>query len=405
MNRCSDPLVGGFVGAAVLAPMGLFGPKTGANNAVSSGAHFGIAGRFIGSALALFSALLFGALTIWTSGDALAGGVARALGGEVSSAQRAVGYAVIFVIVLGVVLHGVHLVLRLQQRIMMPLVTVVLLIGLIAFGSKFDPGYAGGNYAFGSFWPTWIASALVVTSTILSYGPFIGDWTRYNNPDRHRGPSLIAATFLGGYVGMCVPVLFGAYFATSFASDDRDFVTALVAHAPLWYVPVLIAIGLVSGSGRESSGSTARTWTPRLSSRNSVAGNRLSRSRWSCSCWSTSAPSSGTRSRPSMRPWWCCWRPSSRGSWSWQSATSTGAAPTSPTTCRCSRAVSTVAGTGSRTDGTGAPWDRGVLGSTVGILFSSAPPFYTGLWSGVAGGVDISFLVGLVVGPGCWPRQ
>jgi len=74
-------LAGTCVGALFLAPMGLFGPRTGTNNAVSSGAHFGVAGRFIGTALALFSALGFCAITIWTSGDALAASAARMVGG------------------------------------------------------------------------------------------------------------------------------------------------------------------------------------------------------------------------------------------------------------------------------------------------------------------------------------
>jgi purine-cytosine permease-like protein len=42
-------LLGVVVGALILMPMGLFGPKTGTNNAVSSGAHFGVRGRVVGS--------------------------------------------------------------------------------------------------------------------------------------------------------------------------------------------------------------------------------------------------------------------------------------------------------------------------------------------------------------------
>ena len=42
-------LLGVTLGALILAPMGLFGPLNGTNNAVSSGAHFGVHGRIVGS--------------------------------------------------------------------------------------------------------------------------------------------------------------------------------------------------------------------------------------------------------------------------------------------------------------------------------------------------------------------
>ena len=40
-------LLGVVVGALILMPMSLFGPVTGTNNAVSSGAHFGVKGRLV----------------------------------------------------------------------------------------------------------------------------------------------------------------------------------------------------------------------------------------------------------------------------------------------------------------------------------------------------------------------
>ena len=46
-------ILGLLVGTFFLMPMGLFGPKTGTNNAVSSGAHFGVRGRVAGSFLSL----------------------------------------------------------------------------------------------------------------------------------------------------------------------------------------------------------------------------------------------------------------------------------------------------------------------------------------------------------------
>ena len=52
-------LLGVLVGSIILAPMGLFGALNGTNNAVSSGAHFGVHGRIVGSFLSLLTAIAF----------------------------------------------------------------------------------------------------------------------------------------------------------------------------------------------------------------------------------------------------------------------------------------------------------------------------------------------------------
>ncbi|MGA9101425.1 cytosine permease, partial [Aeromicrobium sp.] len=66
-------VLGVLVGALILMPMGLFGPLTGTNNAVSSGAHFGVRGRVLGSFLSLLTAIAFYSISVWVSGDALVG--------------------------------------------------------------------------------------------------------------------------------------------------------------------------------------------------------------------------------------------------------------------------------------------------------------------------------------------
>src|SRR4029079_18368758 len=70
-------VVGVLVGALFLMPMGLFGPLTGTNNAVSSGAHFGVRGRVLGSFLSLLTAISFYSISVWVSGDALVGAMIR----------------------------------------------------------------------------------------------------------------------------------------------------------------------------------------------------------------------------------------------------------------------------------------------------------------------------------------
>jgi purine-cytosine permease-like protein len=263
-------IAGCFVGGLALAPMGLMAPRTGTNNAVSSGAHFGVAGRFIGTSLALFSALGFVAITVWTSGDAVVSGVARMTGGVPSPFERGIGYGLIMLIVLWVAVRGVHMMIRIQERVMIPLMGVVMLLGVVAFAPKFNAGYAGGKLLFGSFAATFTGAALVQASVVISYGVFIGDWARYINPDLHPDRRIAAATFLGGLVGLGVPILWGAYVSSTFAADAGTFVPSLIAHSPGWYVIGLVLLGGVAGVaqgtvGLYGTGLDTSSLIPRLS--------------------------------------------------------------------------------------------------------------------------------------------
>src|SRR5580698_10406502 len=62
----SAMVVGTAIDTLAVLPTAIIGSKTGTNMTVSSGAFFGIRGRFIGSGLALLIALGFAAVTVWT---------------------------------------------------------------------------------------------------------------------------------------------------------------------------------------------------------------------------------------------------------------------------------------------------------------------------------------------------
>ncbi len=99
-------VLGLLVGTLFLMPMGLFGPLTGTNNAVSSGAHFGVRGRVVGSLLSLLTAIAFYSISVWVSGDALVGAMIRLWGVNDSDLLRAVIYAVLGAMVIVVVVFG-----------------------------------------------------------------------------------------------------------------------------------------------------------------------------------------------------------------------------------------------------------------------------------------------------------
>jgi purine-cytosine permease-like protein len=260
--------VGLAVGTLITAPLALLGPRTGTNNTVSSGAHFGINGRLIGSALTLVFALIYAAIAVWTSGDALVATAHRLLGTPTGDGALAIGYALIAAEIALVALYG-HATVVALQKVVVPLVGVLLVAGIVAFAGEFDSGYAGGGYILGSFWPTWMLAVTVAAAGPLSYAPSLGDYSR-RIARRHGDRRVLVAAAIGVFGGLFATTLFGAFTASTFASLGDSYVVDLVTAAPGWYVLPILLIGLAGGVGQGvlnlyASGLDLESLIPRMS--------------------------------------------------------------------------------------------------------------------------------------------
>lgn len=243
-------VLGVLVGTLFLMPMGLFGPRTGTNNAVASGAHLGVTGRIAGSFLSLLTAIAFYSISVWVGGDALVGAFVRLFGAEDTPMLRIGLYALIGLIVIVVVVYGYQFMLFIN-RIAVWANTILMLLAIIAFSSVFDPSYAGpGEYLLGGFWPTFILSALIVMSNPISFGAFLGDWSRYI-PNGTSNSKLALATF-GAQAMTLIPFIFGV--ATATLVTGGDYVVGLIGVAPEWYAYLIIIVAFVGGL---STGSTS----------------------------------------------------------------------------------------------------------------------------------------------------
>ncbi|MDT5001089.1 MAG: hypothetical protein QOK12_3194, partial [Mycobacterium sp.] len=256
-------LLGLVAGATILAPMALFGPRNGTNNAVSSSAHLGVHGRVIGSFLSLLTAIAFFSISVWSSGDVLVGGANRAIGLPDNDFTVAIAYGIFALLVLVVCIYGFRFML-LVNKIAVIAATVLFLLGIFAFAGTFDPGYAG-IYGPGAdaatnalFWPSFVGAALIVMSNPVSFGAFLGDWARYIPRETPAWKSMSAA-FLA-QLATLVPFLFGLVTATVVATnassfmDDGNYVGGLLAVSPGWYFVPVCLIALIGGM---STGTTA----------------------------------------------------------------------------------------------------------------------------------------------------
>ncbi|GAB3697760.1 purine-cytosine permease family protein [Nocardiopsis oceani] len=243
-------VVGVVLGALILSPMALFGPRTRTNNAVSSGAHFGVVGRSLGSLLSLLTAVTFFSISVWVSGDAIVGAAAR-LGFDGGDGLRAAAYGGIAVAVFVVCVYGYQFML-LINKVAVVAGSALMLLGAAAYGGAFDPSFAGsGDYILGGFWPTWVLAVLTIMANPVSFGGFLGDWSRYIHASTStRG--MLAAPFLAQ---VCTLLPFGFGLATAtLVADPNQYVSGLAAMSPLWYALPLLLVALVGGL---STGTTA----------------------------------------------------------------------------------------------------------------------------------------------------
>ena len=77
----------------------------------------------------------------------------------------------------------------------------------------------------------------------ISFGAFLGDWTRYIPRETPRA-RLLLATFAAQFATL-VPFLFGV--ATATLVSGSDYIVALINASPLWYAFLLIIVAFLGG--------------------------------------------------------------------------------------------------------------------------------------------------------------
>lgn len=252
-------LLGVVVGSALLAPMAVFGPINGTNNAVSSGAHFGVVGRVLGSYLSLLTAIAFYSIAVWTAGDAIVGGAVQLFGVADTKVFRGVAYGVMALLVLAVCIYGYQFMLWIN-KVAVAGASIVLVLGFVAFSGNINLSYAGSfaSTSTKGFWPAFLGSAFIVLSNPISFGAFLGDWTRYI-PRDSGGAKVVRAAFLS-QIASLLPFTFGLVTTAIIAEKapdaftNFDYVGGLLATTPGWFLLPILLLAIIGGM---STGSTS----------------------------------------------------------------------------------------------------------------------------------------------------
>jgi len=261
--------VGLVLGLLLIFPMTLLGPRTGTNNPVSSGAHFGIRGRLIGSGITLLFAIAYAAIAVWTSGEALIVGFNRLFGTPDGQTALMVGYAIIAAEIVIIALFG-HGTVVAMQKFVIPVAAVLLIVGIFAFSPDFVPTAVHTGYLMGNFWPTWLFAVTISMGGPLSYAPSVGDYTRRISRKRFSDKQIAIGACSGIFLGLFAAAVFGAYTASTFGELSPSYVADLIHYAPTWYVVPIILLALAGGLGQGviniyASGLDLEAIFPRLS--------------------------------------------------------------------------------------------------------------------------------------------
>lgn len=247
-SALTSTVTGLALGCVAVMWVATIGPRTGTNMTVASGAFLGIRGRLIGTVLALVFAIVYTAQTVWTSGDTIVAVAHRTFGIPDGNWPKAIAYAVVSVGIVVVALYG-HATIVAFQKLVIPIAGVLLLIGFLAFGSRFDPSARIADYSLGGYWQTWILSAVLAFASAPSYVTNISDYTRRISQFKYSDWQVAGAVGAGIFLGNLLPMVYGMFTAVVFIDATDSYVDDLVGASPAWYIIPLVIIALIGGFG------------------------------------------------------------------------------------------------------------------------------------------------------------
>jgi purine-cytosine permease-like protein len=225
------------LGSLIFAGVAVQSPKTGTNNAVSSGAFFGVTGRYLGSLISLFIGLTFFAILVWTSGQTIVVVFHRIFGTGTGNVALSIAMLVVSLLSFVLAIYG-HATLVASFRLIAIASAGVSLLALIVLAGKFHD-VDGGSYRLGAYWPTWVLAMVLAALLPITWGPFIGDYGRYI-PSKAKASTCALAAGLGIFAGCWLAEIVGAFAATTFKEPTTDFATGFPAASPLWFAVLLM---------------------------------------------------------------------------------------------------------------------------------------------------------------------
>ncbi|HMJ36310.1 MAG TPA: cytosine permease [Baekduia sp.] len=225
------------LGSLIFTGVAIQSPKTGTNNAVSSGAFFGVRGRYLGSLISLVIGLAFFAILVWTAGQTIVVVFHRLIGTGTGDVALSIAMLVVSLLSFVLAIYG-HATLVASFRFIAIASAGVSLLAVIVLAGKFHAVH-GGSYLLEAYWPTWVLTMVLAALLPITWGPFIGDYGRYI-PSGTNARTCALAAGLGIFAGCWLAEIVAAYATTTFEDPTTAFAIGFPAASPLWFAILLM---------------------------------------------------------------------------------------------------------------------------------------------------------------------
>jgi purine-cytosine permease-like protein len=246
----STILLGTFLGTIGFAAMVPIGSRTGTNGTVSSGAFFGIRGRYVGSMITQIVDLGYFAMSFWISAPPLTEAAHRLLGTSTGTIPTVIALVFATGCTIGLAVLG-HATIVAYEKV--TAVAGVIAIGLLVFYAAVNFGsqsHASVHYALGSFWPTWTMALTAQIANAVSFGPFASDYSRYV-PSTASSWALFWWSAAGMFAGNMIALIGGAFIGVAVA-DPNNVIHGMIGFLPLWMVVPVTVLSFVANTSNAS---------------------------------------------------------------------------------------------------------------------------------------------------------
>ena len=235
-------VVGTILGSLAVAGMSIIGARTGTNSTVSSGAFFGIRGRYVGSFITQVIDLGYFAMVLWYSAPPLLQALHMLFGWPTTGPALTAALVLVAVVTLGVGILG-HATIVAYEKFTAVASMVCLALLVYFTATHWSPPQVAPKLQLGGFWATWALAMTTQIANAISYAPFAGDYARYI-PTASRPRAMFGWSLLGMIAGCVVSLTCGEVIGLG-VQDAYSATTAMIANVPLALVVPVVALGFV----------------------------------------------------------------------------------------------------------------------------------------------------------------
>jgi purine-cytosine permease-like protein len=246
----STILLGTLLGTIIFAAMVPIGSRTGTNGSVSSGAFFGIRGRYIGSMITQIVDLGYFAMSFWISAPPLTEAAHRLFGIPTGTWPTVIAlvFATTCTVALAVLGHATIVAYEKLTAVAGVLAIALLVVYAgVNFGGQH---HSTAQYALGAFWPTWTMALTAQIANAVSFGPFASDYSRYV-PSTAKPWSLFLWAGAGMFFGNMVALIGGVFIGIAVA-DPNDLIHGMIGFLPLWLVLPVTVLSFIANTANAS---------------------------------------------------------------------------------------------------------------------------------------------------------